>query len=97
MKIRSSAGHARLFYRFLIKRDEIANLIIKKICLSETEKLIQNLNSKRKSQIKQKQLYTEIESELEESLERGYRLTREKEGHNRNWYYSNDDLKGLLK
>ena len=64
MKIRSAQATPGLFYRFLDekkKRDEIANLIIKKnLSVRETEKLIQNLNSKKRKAEDQTetQLYT---------------------------------------
>ena len=97
-----SAGHARALLSVSDekKRDEIANLIIKKnLSVRETEKLIQNLNSKKKKpKIKQKPSYIlEIESELEESLGTRVQINPgKKKGIIEIEYYSNDDLERII-
>lgn len=97
-----SAGHARALLSVSDekKRDEIANLIIKKnLSVRETEKLIQNLNSKKKKpKIKQKPSYIlEIESEMEESLGTRVQINPgKKKGIIEIEYYSNDDLERII-
>lgn len=97
-----SAGHARALLSISDerKREEVAAMIISKgLSVRETEKLIQNLNRrKKKYKAVQKPSYIlEIESELEDSLGTRVKINPgAKKGIIEIEYYSNEDLERIL-